>query len=342
MKRTPATITDIAKALNISASTVSRALHNSPSISGETKKMVVELAKELNYQPNLVALSLLNKRSKTIGIIVPEITSYFFASAINGVQDMVAYEGYKLMISQSNESYEEELKLVNAMSLARVDGLMVSPSVNTSNFEHFEKLKASGTPLIIFDRDCYGFEADKVLVDDYDGAFQAVEYLIKTGCKRIAHLGGPSSLTTSKHRLNGYLDALKQNNIPIRNELIVRTDGFSSECGVEAVQNILNLIELPDAIFAVNDAVAIGAMSVIREAGLKIPEDISIVGFDDEPYSCYFNPSLTSVWQPVYDLGMLSAKILLDHFQNKSNNGEFRYEVLKPELVIRDSSLKLT
>lgn len=341
MKKSQATITDIAKALNVSASTVSRALHNSPSISEETKRQVVQLAQELNYQPNMLALNLLNKRSKTIGIIVPEITSYFFATAINGVQDMVSSAGYQLMISQTNESFEEEKNLIKALSLVRVDGFLVSPSVHTTDYSHFEKLKAAGVPLVIFDRDCAGFEADKVLVDDYDGAFQAVEYLIKTGCKRIAHIAGPNTLTTSRHRLNGYKDALIRNNMEVKEELIVSSEGFTSECGVDAVKSLLDLKELPDAVFAVNDAIAIGAMSVILERGLKIPQDISVVGFDDEPYSSYFNPSLTSVWQPVYELGMLSAKILLDYFEGKEDANNLRYEVLKPELVIRGSSLKI-
>lgn len=341
MRKNQVTIVDIARALNVSASTVSRALHDSPSISAETKRQVIELAAELNYRPNLQALNLLNKRSQTIGIVVPEITSYFFAMAISGVQDVLDSTGYQLMISQSNESYEEEKKLTGAMSMVRVDGFLISPSSDTTRFDHLEMLRDSGIPLVVFDRDCPGFRAHKVVVDDYEGAFQAVEYLINTGCRRIAHIGGPDSLSTSAHRLNGYLDALKKNNRPVREELVVRSTGFSSECGVEAVKNLLSLADRPDAIFAVNDAVAIGAMSVIRTAGLRIPEDISLVGFDDEPYAGYFNPSLTSVWQPVYELGVLSANILLAHFDKREEEETYRYEVLKPELVIRGSSLPI-
>nr|WP_262891705.1 LacI family DNA-binding transcriptional regulator [Echinicola salinicaeni] len=341
MKKRHSTITDIAKALNISASTVSRALHDNPSISLETKNKVLSLAKELNYQPNMLALSLLKKKTKTIGVIVPEITSYFFAMVINGVQDMVDEAGYKLIISQSNESFEEEEKLIETLSLGRVDGFLISTSSNTMTYGHLEKLRSSGIPIVVFDRDCPGFDADKVLVADFDGAYQAVDYLVKTGCKSLAHIAGPANLTTSQHRKAGYLKALSDNNLAIREELIQTVDGFTSEFGEEAAKALLDLPYPPDAIFAINDAVAIGAMAVIFERGLRIPEDISIVGFDDEPYSKYFHPSLSSVWQPVYDMGMLSAKILMNQLDKDFDDVNYRYEVLKPELVIRESSKPL-
>ncbi|HEY3429516.1 MAG TPA: LacI family DNA-binding transcriptional regulator [Cyclobacteriaceae bacterium] len=341
MKKSPATLIDIARMLNVSASTVSRALHDHPSISTETKQAVVELAKQLNYQPNLLALSLLTKKTNAIGIIVPEITSFYFATVINGVQDMVEAAGYNLMISQSNESFEQEKKLIHDLSLVRVDGFLISPSSQTECFDHFDKLKDNDVPIVIFDRDCVGYEADKVLVDDYDGALQAVEYLIKTGCKRIAHITGPSSLSVSRHRLAGYKDALKRNGIEFQQDLVVDSSGFSPDHGIEPTRTLLDSKNPPDAIFAVNDGVAIGAMAVIKELGRKIPEDISIVGFDDEPYSSYFTPSLTSVWQPVYDMGMLSAKILLNRFSSKNPEPKYRQEILKPELIIRESSRRL-
>ena len=341
MKKDQVTITDLARELNVSPSTVSRALNNSPFISEERKKVILELAKKMNYSPNQLALSLLNKRTKILGVVVPEITSYYFSTAINGIQDKVGSSGYKLMISQSNESYEEEIRLMEAMALVRVDGFLISPSSNTLNYDHFEKLKDSGFPLVIFDRDCMGFDADKVVVDDYSGAFQAVEYLIQTGCHRIAHIAGSTNLSTTQHRKKGYLDALIKNNYPILEDLIVIGDDSSSESGVACMQKLLDLEQIPDAVFCYNDAIAIGAMSVIRERGIEIPDQISLVGFDDEPYSSYFKPSLTSVWQPIYDLGLLSAKILLDNLEIEKDNPTYRFEVLKPELVIRESSRKI-
>ncbi|MCH7409446.1 LacI family transcriptional regulator [Belliella sp. DSM 111904] len=341
MKKGQVTITDLAKELNVSPSTISRALNNSPFISEERKKVIMDLAKKMNYSPNQLALSLLNKRTKILGVVVPEITSYYFSTAINGIQDKVGSSGYKLMISQSNESFEEEIRLMEAMALVRVDGFLISPSSNTTTFDHFEKIKSSGFPLVVFDRDCLGFEADKVVVDDYSGAFQAVEYLVKTGCKRIAHIGGAASLSTTQHRKMGYLDALAKNNVSIVDELIINGEDSSSESGVTCMLSLLNLEVIPDAVFCYNDAIAIGAMSVIRERGIQIPEEISLVGFDDEPYSSYFKPSLTSVWQPIYDLGLLSAKILLDNLMADNESSSYRYEVLKPELMIRESSKKL-
>ncbi|AWW28753.1 LacI family transcriptional regulator [Echinicola strongylocentroti] len=341
MKKRPSTITDIAKALNIAASTVSRALHDSPSISKETKQAVIKMAKQMDYQPNMLAVSLLSKRTKTIGVIVPEITSYFFSTVISGVQDMVNEAGYKLVICQSNESFEEEQKLIETLALNRVDGFLISPASKTMKFPHLERLRSSGVPVVVFDRDCPGFDADRVLVDDFDGAFQAVEYLIKTGCRRIAHIAGPKNLTTCQHRMDGYTKALQKHQMAVDESLVQWVEGFTSEDGEEAAKKLLENPVRPDAIFAINDAVAIGAMSIIREMGLTIPADISIVGFDDEPYSKYFHPSLTSVWQPVYGLGMLSSKILMNHLASDLDVTQYRYELLKPELIIRNSSKPL-
>ncbi len=336
-KHKQTTIIDIARALHVSPSTVSRALHDHPSIGAETKRNVLEVAEKLGYQPNLLALSLLNKKTGIIGIVVPEITGYFFATVISGVQDMVSSAGYKLLICQSNESFEEEKKLLHDMMLLRVDGILISPTFRTDTFGHFEKLKSAGVPLVIFDRDCPDFKADKVLVDSYHGAYQAVDYLVNVGCRQIGHIAGPTTIPTFKQRLDGYYNALRDNGLPVDDKLIVYSSGFASECGVEAAAQLLAENNQLDAIFSVNDAVAIGAMHVIRERGLRIPEDISLIGFDDESYSCFFNPPLSSVWQPVYELGMLSAKILLDHFASSEQQESYRYEVLKPELVIRAS-----
>ena len=341
MKKNPATLSDIAKQLNISISTVSRALHDHPAINTNTKRRVIKLAEKLEYQPNMLALSLLNRKTNTIGIIVPEITSYFFSSVINGIQDFINDTGYQLIISQSEESFEKEKKILAALSKVRVDGFLISPTSETHVHHHFNKLVDNNTPLVIFDRDCEGLNADKVLVDDYDGAFQAVDYLIKTGCRRIAHITGPPNLSISIHRLNGYLDALKKYNIPKEDNLIFKVSGFTPEFGVEAAKAMMKLPQLPDAILAINDGIAIGAMYVIKEAGIQIPNQISVIGFDDEPHSSYFIPPLTSVWQPVYDMGLLSARILLSKLKGEKPS-ETRYEMLKPELIIRASSRKLT
>ncbi len=341
MYKSPATLSDIARQLNISISTVSRALHDHPAISKNTKTKVIQLAKKLNYQPNMLALNLLNKKTNTIGIIVPEITSYYFSSVIHGIQDLFSNTGYHLIISQSEESFKKEKSILEAMAKIRVDGLLISPTSKTKSSGHFNKLINDGIPIVLFDRDCPGFSADKVLVDDYDGAFQAVEYLIRTGCRRIAHISAPPNLSISMHRLNGYLDALKKHQISMDEKLIFKVSGFTPEHGVKAAKQMLEMAELPDAVFAFNDGIAIGAMYVLKGAGIQIPNQISVVGFDDEPHSSYFIPPLTSVWQPVYDMGLLSARILLSKLTDKSQKESFRDEMLKPELIVRESSKKL-
>ena len=338
MKKKRVTIKDIALELNISPSTVSRALNNHPAIKDETKKKVQKLAKKLDYLPNLMAINLLQKKSYTIGVIVPEITSYFFSAIITGIQDVIGESDYNIMICLSNESYQEEKTIIEKLTRMQIDGVLVSPTSGTKNFDHFKKFQKSGAPLVVFDRDCPGLEVDKVLVDDYSGAYQAVEYLIDSGCTKIAHLGGPLNLSTTKHRLNGYLDALKDNNMLIRKEYIKHVTGFSYEDGLKSTKKLLKLKDPPDAIFATNDSIAISAMYMAKTLLFNIPSDLSIVGFDDVPHSNYVSPALSSVWQPVYSIGMLSARILLNRLKNPEDNIEIRKEVFKPELVVRDSS----
>ncbi len=338
MKKGRVTLKDIAAKLKLAPSTVSRALNDHPAIGDDTKKTIKKLAEELDYQPNPMALGLLQKKSNTIGVIVPEITSHFFSAIITGIQDVVGPTEYNIMICISNESYEEEVTLVKKLSKMRVDGILVSPSSGTKSFEHFKNLQKNDVPVVVFDRDCPGLESDKVLVDDYSGALQAVEYLIRSGCKRIAHLGGPLNLSTTKHRLQGYLDALEKNKVPLRKDYIQHVKGFSHKDGIKPTKKLLELDDAPDAIFAINDNIAASAMHVAKKMGLAIPDDISIVGFDDEPHSLYFSPALSTVWQPVYSLGMLSARILLQRIKNKNSKEEFRMEVFKPELVVRASS----
>ncbi|MCC5927787.1 MAG: LacI family DNA-binding transcriptional regulator [Cyclobacteriaceae bacterium] len=341
MKKSQITLADMAKELNISVSTVSRALRNHPAISAETKALVRQLAERWQYEPNQLALSLLHKKTFSIGVVVPEITGYFFATAITAIQDMVAAAGYKLIIIPTDESENQEVRAFQTLMSIRVDGIIFSPSSQTRSYHHFEKAVGNGIPLVMFDRECEGFDSDKVLVDDYNGAWQATEYLIKTGCRRIAHIGGPPGLSISHHRKHGYLQAMRDHGLDVDACLLVESEGFTSDHGREIARDLMNLTNVPDAIFAFNDPLAIGAMSWIQDVGRRVPEDISIVGFDDEPYSAFIRPSLSTVWQPVYDMGMLAAKILLDRLQVGESLPSFRREILKPELVVRGSSKAL-
>jgi len=341
MEKKITTLKDIAKELKVSIATVSRALQNKAEISVQTKRRVKAMARKLNYQPNLLAQSLLNKRTNTIGVVVPEIKSHFFASIIMGFKDVLRPLNYNLMVCQSEESYKDEVKIFENLLRVQVDGILVSPSSATTKFDHFLNLQKKGIPVVVFDRDSLGFETDKVLVDDYMGAFQAVDYLIQSGCKRVAHLAGPHKLSTTKHRLEGYVDALKKNNIPYDEAYIEHVKGFSHDDGLKPAKNLMKLNPQPDAIFAINDCIAISAMHVVKKLNLHIPDQVSIVGFDDEPHSKYFTPALSTVWQPVYSIGILAAKILLKQLQAETLEPPFRKEIFTPELLIRASSKKI-
>ncbi|RMZ51546.1 LacI family transcriptional regulator [Flavobacteriaceae bacterium PRS1] len=341
MKKYRVTITDIARELNVSASTVSRALNDHSTIKKETKKAIKDLALKLDYKPNLQAQGLLQNKTYTIGIVVPSITGHFYSSIITSVQDVIGPAGYNMIICHSDESYKNEANIIDNLLGSCVDGIMVSPVSETKNVKLFHRIKKIGVPLVIFDRDCPGIQVDKVLVDDYDGAFQAVEYLIRSGCKKIAHLGGLKNISTNKYRLKGYLDAHKKYNIKINKAYITHVLGYTHTDGIEPTKKLFRLKNPPDAIFAVNDCIAVAAMSVVKNLNFKIPDEVSIIGFDDEPHSSYFSPALSTVWQPVFSIGMLAARILLSHLNNTNTENKFRNEIFKTELVIRDSTIKI-
>lgn len=336
MKNTQATIRDLALKLNISISTVSRALRNAQDVNPETKKAVLELAKELNYEPNKVAQSLRIKKTNTIGVIVPEIAIHFFSSVISGIQDYTAKHGYSIMICQSLESFETEKANVHMLVANRVDGLLISLSSQTREFQHLDQLIAKKIPVVLFDRVVESLEVSKVVVDDHDGAFKAVNYLIKTGCKRIAYIGGSMSLSISNQRMKGYTDALKTNNLPVLPELMIFCDEFHNE-PILATQKLLELPEPPDAIFCMNDPVAILVIQVLKQRRIKIPEEISVVGFTNEPVSRYIEPSITTVAQPAYQMGEAAARLFIDQVENPESYKPIM-ETLQTELIIRHST----
>ncbi len=331
------TIIDIAKKLKISASTVSRALNDHPDIKKETKDLVKNTAKKLNYFPNPIARSLKNKRSNVIGVIVPEIKHDFFSSAISGIEEVAYHSGYIILVCQSNESYEREVVNTNALMQQRVAGLIVSISQNTRNGDHFKRLINTGTPLVFFDRACSDISANKVIIDDIKSAFNAVSYLIETGHKKIAHFSGPKVLEICEQRLKGYKNALKKANIPFDNKLI-RFGGLHESDGYNSMDALLKENITPDSIFAVNDPVAIGAFQRIKEAGLKIPEDIAIVGFSNNKITSLVEPSITTVDQPSFEMGKKAAEILIEMIENEETMKTKKTIVLKTKLIIRNSA----
>lgn len=337
MKSSQVTIKDIARALGISPSTVSRALKDHPDISPKTKKAVKELAESLHYEPNAIALSLRSRLTKTIGVIIPQFVHFFFSNVISGIEDVAYKNGYTVIICQSNEEYEKEVNVVQTLLSKRVDGVLASVSKTTNNFEHFYEMKNSNIPLVFFDRVCNIPNTDRIIVDDYSGAYKAVKHLIDAGCKRIAHLATSQELLIGRNRRNGYLQALKDNGIEADEEIILRcdTDQHAKKC----IPYLLSLQKKIDGIFAVNDLTAITAMTIIKSSGYKIPQDIAISGFSNSHYAAMTEPPLTSIEQKGFDMGQKAATMLIERIHSDVDI-ETRVEQIKTELVVRGSTQK--
>jgi LacI family transcriptional regulator len=336
------TIKDIARELGISPSTVSRALKDHPDISPETKKAVNELAEKLNYQPNIVALNLRQRKTNTIGVIIPELVHFFFSTVISGIEDIAYEAGYNVILAQSNESYQREVTDMKALFNTRVDGMLLSISRETTNFEHIDSIVNKGMPIVFYDRMYNNPACSKVIVDDYSGAKEAVLHMIDNGCKKIAHLQPFPNLMISIDRLRGYEDALKERNFEVNPEWIAHCNEGTYEEGKRVTAKLLTQKNRPDAIFASNDPLAMGAVLAIKEMGLKIPQDIAIVGFSNDFFGELLEPSLTTVDQPGFEMGREAARMLIKQIEMKEKNQEPTHEtkILKTKLIVRNSSLK--
>ncbi|MCF8380832.1 MAG: LacI family transcriptional regulator [Bacteroidales bacterium] len=336
MKAHNVTIKDIARELGVSPSTVSRAIKDHPDISTETKKQVKELVEKLKYKPNAVALSLRSRKTNMIGVIVPQIVHHFFSSVISGIEETAMAGGYNVMIFQSNESYDREVLNVQGLINSRVDGALVSISKESKKFGHFRELIENETPLVFFDRAPEEIEADKVVVDDFAGAFDATEYLIKTGCRRIAHFAAPQHLQIGYKRQRGYISALEKNGIVVDDDLIVKCDTLDEALVI--TPKIMSLPNPPEAIFTVNDLTAAGVLKALKKLGLKVPEDVSVIGFTDGLVSTVTDPALSTISQHGFDLGKTAAGILLKRISSGIEITDPVTEVLKTNLVIREST----
>jgi LacI family transcriptional regulator len=336
MKKRQITIKDIAKSLNVAPSTVSRALADHPDISKETKELVLAYAKEHKYKPNALALSLRTSNTKTIGVILPQIVHYFFSSILSGIEDEAEKEGYRVIITQSNEIYDREVRGARTLQESRVCGVLASVAKTTTSFSHFQELIDSGVPLVFFDRICTGILTDRVVVDDYAGVQSAVEYLIKTGCRRIAFYGSESHMPISRNRRMGYEDALRKNGIAIDKSLMSICNNYAD--AMQITPAMLSLPEPPDAFFAVNDETALGILNVVKSRGLKVPEDISICGFTNNSIAELSNPQLTSVDQHGYEMGATSMRLLLDHIEGRRENDQIVNKIIKTNLVVRETT----
>ena len=333
------TLKDIAKALDLSPSTVSRSLKDHPGISAETKELVQVYAREHKYKPNALALSLRTRKSNTIGVIIPEIVHYFFSSVLSGIEEEAEKNNYKVLFCQSNEDYEREITCTETLLSASVCGVLVSVSKSTTQFQHFQEIIDSNIPMVFFDRICTGINTDKVVVDDYAGAFNAVEYLIKTNCKRIVLLGGNSILAISNNRRMGYEDALRKYRIPVDKNLMFICD--TVDLAREIVPGILQQENKPDAFFAINDEVAASCINIVHSSGLKIPDDISVCGFTNSYISQFTTPNLTSVDQRGFEVGSTAARLLINRIKGTEKKEGIVSRVIKTKLVVRDSTRKI-
>ena len=331
------TIKDIAKALNLSTSTVSRALRGSYEINAETKRIVIEYAEKVSYSPNPIALSLKESKSKAIGVIVPEIANHFFSQAINGIEDIANKRGYHVVIFQSHESYEREVVNIQHIIARKVDGLLISLSGQTTNLSHLQEIKRKGLPFVLFDRVSDEIDCNKVVADNFEGAFKATEHLILSGRKRIAHITSPSLLSITKERLAGYKAALQKYNI-IYDETLVKYCGFGAE---EAKELVFEMLEnsKPDAIFTASDRLALDCFSAVKEKNWAMPDDVSFIGFTNLKVAHLLDPPLSTVVQPAFEIGQTAAELLLDSIERKPQMMEqFRTIKIPTELVIKKSS----
>ena len=329
---------DLAKELEVSISTVSRALKNHPDISPELTERIKKLAKEKNYTPNPLAMGLLRQQTKMIGIIVPDIVTHFYSSIISGIEEYAKQKGYFIVIASSSESFKKEVESVDNLLKSRVEGLIVCLSQETNSFNHFNKLVDNEIPLVFFDRICEIKNVPAVTANGEDAAKEITHHFYNNGCRRIAYISGPEHLNISKNRKEGYLKGIKECGLEFDPELLVQCN-LSTDDATKATQRLLCLKNLPDAIFGLNDTIAFAAMKEIKKHGLKIPEDIALVGFTDEFHSTVVEPPLTSVTHPTKQMGIEAAKLFFNLIEKKEN---FKSRVvLKTELVVRESSKKL-
>ncbi len=337
MKRPNITIQDIARELGISKSTVSRALRDSYDVNPDTRKRVMEFAEKHDYRPDFLAQSLQSGSSRTIGVIVPAYNIPFYSEAICGIQDYAMKHGYNIMVCHSKEQYNVEIKNVEALLAANVDGIIMSVARDTEKNEHIHRLKKKKVPLVLFNRVIENFKAAKVVVNDYYGAYNMVKFLIDSGCRSIAHISGPENLLLCANRKSGYMDALRDHGLIPDPDLICAGD-FSIASGMNCMSKLLDSGKDPDAVFCVCDAVAFGAMRIIKQHGMNIPDEISVAGFTDEPMAELVEPSLTTVRQPIYEIGETAARLLFAQLNDPDLPAEI--SVLDTKIVVRDSTRK--
>ena len=336
---TPITMKDIAREMGVSIATVSRALKNSPRISKDKREQIQAYAREHDFTPNIIAESLRTSKTKPvkiIGVIIPEYTHYYFSSILSGIDMEASSKGYSLLVAQSGEKYEDEVRICQKFYENKVCGVIVSQAKDTKKYTHFEKLISTGIPLIFYDRICTGVNASRVVVDDYRGAFNATKHLIETGCRHIAYFGSPENLEISKNRYNGYRDAMLQGKLMINPDFVKMCD--NRDDAEHVTREMLEKENVPDAFFAVNDETAIGILTTAKRMGYRIPQDISICGFTNSNHSTACDPPLTTVEQRGVEIGRQAAEILIGKMEGFFKKESIEKRIVKTRLVIRQST----
>lgn len=328
----------MAKALNISPSTVSRGLKDHPHIKKETREKIKDLASEMGYRRNKFASSLRKKSTETIGVVVPKLNSYFMATAIAGMEKITNQLGYGLIISQSQESGRQEVACVSTLFNSRVDGLLISLAYDTDNLDHFNILFNKGIPIVFFDRVADCNDCMSVVIDNFRAGYEITKHLTDQGCRRIMHLGGNLLRNVYTERFRGYKLALEESGIKFENELFVESE-LNSQSGIDVARLILKMKPRPDGIFTANDTSAVAVICELQKEGLRIPEDIAVAGFNNEPVSQVVKPNLTTIDYPAREIGEVAATSLINKLNNK-NNPEFSRVVLRHKLIVRESTLR--
>ncbi len=336
MKKQKITLLDIAKELKTTPSTVSRALQDHPRISQSMKIAVWNLTKKLNYHPNSNASSLRKGKGNTIGVVVPRVDRNFFSTVIRGIEDIAINAGYSVIISQSYDSLEREKTIINKLSNGVVDGLLVSLGLETKNYKHFQNVINRGIPIVFFDR-VPDMPVPKVEINDFAGAFMAVEHLISQGCKRIAHFCGPSHISIYKNRFDGYKAALLKNGIQI-DESIIFDNTLTRVTGENSAEEISKMNPMPDGIFAASDFSAVGALIKLKKLGIRVPEEVAIIGFANEPFDDMLETGISSIDQHSIEIGETAANILFKAIQENSGEPTSERIILKPDIFIRSST----
>ena len=337
--KTPLTMKDIARELGVSVATVSRALKNSPRISPERRGAIQQYAREHDFTPNVLAESLRHSRVqpvKLIGVIVPEFTHFYFSSILAGIEEEASSRGYRIMVAQSNEQYEREVRICQSFYENKVCGIIVSQAKDTKRYDHFERLMDAGVPLVFYDRICTGVNASRVVVDDYMGAYNAVSHLIETGCTRIAFYGSAPTLEISKNRFNGYKDALLKNGLHYDESLTRICD---NRADAEMITpELLKTDAPPNGFFAVNDDTAIGILYTAKRMGFRVPEDVSICGFTNGQRAIACDPMLTTVEQRGVKVGEEAADILIDQVEGRIPRDKTERRIVRTRLVVRGTT----